>query len=302
MPLPRWLELVDEAARLGAKVACVRGGEPFLFPGIIEILKRLKERGINVNVDSNGTFLEKYADQVVEAGVDNITLSLDGPEEIHDRVRGVPGTFQAAARGVKRLRQAEKERGSRRVLNSICFTMSPDSIHGLAEMPDVVRALDIEVICANPYYYFPETIGQEYEEVMRRELDCSAYSWRGFHREGSGVDPEEFLKHYREFQSRLGEVQLYPFMPFSEDDYRNWFSGAPAMVGRFPCTNPLKLIDIQPAGDANFCVDFPDYDIGNVAERSIEEVWNSPRAEKFRKFIASRPFPICNRCGAKYMS
>lgn len=302
MPLARWLDLIDEAARLGVKVACVRGGEPFLFPGIIEVLRRLKERGLVVNVDSNGTVLEKYAEQVVEAKVDYVTLSLDGPEEIHDRVRGVPGTFRAAARGVKRLREAEKANGSGRILNSICFTISPDSLAGLPEMPGVVRSLDIGVICANPYYYFPEAVGREYEEVLRRELGCRAYSWRGFHREDSGVDPEEFLRAYREFQARLGDVQLYPFMPFSEEEYRDWFSGSPKMVGRFPCTNPLKLIDIQPSGDANFCVDFPDYVFGNVARKSIEEIWTSREAERFRKFIAARPLPICNRCGAKYMA
>ena len=302
LPVSRWLELVDEAARLGAKVACVRGGEPFLFPGVIEVLRRLKEHGIVVNVDTNGTRLEKCAEGVVAAGVDHLTLSLDGPEEVHDRVRGVPGTFRAAARGVKRLREVEAERGARRSLNAICFTVSPDNVRSLPEMPDVVRSLDIGVICANPYYYFPGSVGREYEQVMRRELGCEAYSWKGFHREGSGVDPEEFVRIYREMQSRLGDVRLYPFMPFSENEYRNWYAGTSDMVGRFPCTNPLKLIDIQPSGDANFCVDFPDYVFGNVAARSIEDVWISEKAEKFRKLLAGRPLPICNRCGAKYMS
>jgi len=31
-----------------------------------------------------------------------------------------------------------------------------------------------------------------------------------------------------------------------------------------PCRNPWCLVDIQPNGDVNFCIDFPDYTIGNI--------------------------------------
>jgi MoaA/NifB/PqqE/SkfB family radical SAM enzyme len=66
--------------------------------------------------------------------------------------------------------------------------------------------------------------------------------------------------------------------------------------------NVENLIDIQPSGEANFCVDFPDYSIGNVKEQSIHEVWNGPRAQRFREFRRDKPLSVCHRCGAKYIS
>jgi MoaA/NifB/PqqE/SkfB family radical SAM enzyme len=66
--------------------------------------------------------------------------------------------------------------------------------------------------------------------------------------------------------------------------------------------NVERLIDIQPNGDANFCVDFPDYCLGNVREATIEEIWNGDRAERFRDFRRENPLAVCYRCGAKYMS
>jgi radical SAM protein with 4Fe4S-binding SPASM domain len=63
-----------------------------------------------------------------------------------------------------------------------------------------------------------------------------------------------------------------------------------------------KLIDIQPSGEANFCVDFPDYSIGNVRDSSVEEIWNGRRAEAFREYRRKQPLAVCARCGAKYMA
>jgi MoaA/NifB/PqqE/SkfB family radical SAM enzyme len=66
--------------------------------------------------------------------------------------------------------------------------------------------------------------------------------------------------------------------------------------------NVEDLIDIQPSGEANFCIDFPDYSIGNVNNRSIQEIWNSARAQQFRAYRRERPLAVCCRCGAKYVS
>ncbi|MEK7477558.1 MAG: radical SAM protein [Candidatus Coatesbacteria bacterium] len=302
MPVSRWLELVDEAARLGTKVAVLRGGEPLLFPGVLEIIRRMKARGLFLCMDTNAVFLERHAEELVDSGIDVITVSVDGPEAVHDRVRGVPGTFRAMAGGVRAVNDAKKRKASMIPEMGACFTISPESLPGLPVMGDVMRELGLPTISANPYYYFPQRIGAAYEERMRRELGCEAYSWRGFHHEGSGVNPEAFLRAWYEFKARLGETKLYPFMDLSDNDYRHWFSDNETPVGRRECPNPARLLDIQPGGDANFCVDFPDYVIGNVAARSLEEVWNGERAQSFRREVAAAPFPVCLRCGAKYMS
>ena len=67
------------------------------------------------------------------------------------------------------------------------------------------------------------------------------------------------------------------------------------------CANVERLIDIQPDGSANFCVDFVDYSSGNVRDSSIAAVWNSEAAERFRAYRRKQPLPVCHRCGAKYM-
>ena len=301
MGLAEWKRLVDELADHNVGAVLLRGGEPFLFPQIIEILEYINHRGLFVPMDTNGTQLEKYAADIVRIGKIHLTISVDGPEEVHDEVRGVKGCFKKLRDGVARLNELEKQSGTE-ISKSICFTISPYSVKGLGEMPNVARSLSIKTIAIVPYYYVTEKMGREYENVMRERLGCSTFSWCGFHHENSGVDFNEFREQYKKYQANLNGICNFPYMPFSEDEYKAWFAGSETPVGLQHCRNSEKLLDIQPSGEANFCIDFPDYSIGNVRESTIESVWNSERAEAFRRYRQATPLPVCSRCGAKYMS
>lgn len=301
LTLTDWKRLTDEIAAHGVSSVLLRGGEAFLFPDIIDLLEYINAKGIFISIDTNGTLLKKHAADIVRIGNIHLAISVDGPEEIHDQVRGVAGCFDRIRENVALLNELEKSSG-RQLSKSITFTISPYSYRGLGVLPDVARSLSINTVCIVPYYYFSEEVGKRYEHEMRETFGCPAFSWRGFHHEDSGVDPDEFQEQLEQFLATLGNVYSFPYMPLSEDEYRTWFSDPTSPVGPTHCTNVEKLIDIQPHGEANFCVDFPDYAIGNVRETTIEEIWNSERAARFREYRRKKPLAVCYRCGAKYMS
>jgi MoaA/NifB/PqqE/SkfB family radical SAM enzyme len=299
--LSDWKKLADELAAHGVHSVLLRGGEVFLFPGIIPLLEYLRSKEIFASIDTNGTQLDRYAADLVRIGKMHLTVSIDGPEAIHDSVRGMRGCFQRVRTGLETLRGEEKKAGVA-LSKSITFTISPFSYRGLGNMPAIAKDLGIQTICIVPYYYVPQAVGLTYERELRENFESEAFSWRGFHHEESGVDIETFLKELRTYRSSLGGIEDYPYLPMSEEEYRTWFGDAQTLVGPIACANVEKLIDIQPSGEANFCVDFPDYSIGNVRESTIAELWNSPRAEKFREYRRKQPLAVCCRCGAKYMA
>jgi radical SAM protein with 4Fe4S-binding SPASM domain len=301
MTLSDWKRLVDEIAYHNIKSLLLRGGEPFLFPGIIALLEYIHNKGIFISIDSNGTMLSKYAADVLRIGNIHITISIDGPEEIHDSVRRVNGCFKKIKEGVELLNELEKN-STNKISRSINFTISPYSYKGLGDMPDVARSLGIKTICIVPYYYVPEENGKAYEKELKENLDCQAFSWFGFHRETSDIDLNIFKDQLNKYLQNLNEIQNYPYMKLTEDEYHIWFSDTLTPVGPVACSNVERLIDIQPNGNANFCVDFADYIIGNVKNSTIEELWNSERASRFRNYRRKKPLAVCYRCGAKYMS
>lgn len=301
LELSDWVRLADEAAAHQVGCIMIRGGEPFVFPGIIELLEHIQRLGLFVAIDSNGTLLADYAEDIVRIGHLHITISMDGPEAIHDEVRGIKGCFQQIRKSVQRLSEIEAKEG-RTISKALCFVISPWSVRGLGEMPDVARSLGIDTIAIVPYYYVPNAVGHAYEKVLKEQWNCPAFSWRGFHHESSGMDLDEFKRQLAKYKASLKDLHDYPYMAFSEQEYQAWFSDAQTPVGPTTCNNVERLVDIQPNGDANFCVDFPDYTIGNVQESSLEALWNGERARHFREFRRTTPLPICFRCGAKYMS
>ncbi len=301
MTIDDWKRLVDEAAENGAAYILVRGGEPFLLPGIMELLRHITSKGILLSIDTNGTLVERYAEELVGLGRTHITFSVDGPEAVHDDVRRVAGSFRKTKGSIARLSALEAERGLE-ISKSFCFTISGHNYRHLGQMPDVARELGLTTVSIVPYYYFPKEVGAAYQRELREELDSEAFSWVGFHAEDSGVDPEVFREQLRAYLASLGDVRSFPFMPMTEEEYLTWFAGPWEPVGPLTCHNVEKVIDIQPNGDANFCLDFPDYVFGNVRRSTIAEVWNGERAERFREYRRRKPLAVCYRCGAKYMS
>lgn len=301
LKLNDWKRLVDEIAHYEIRFVLIRGGEPFLYPDIIELLEYVNSKGIFLSIDTNGTIIEKYIADLLRIGNMHITFSVDGPESIHDNVRGMNGSFNKIKENILLFNKMEKETG-KKLSKSICFTISKYSYKGLGEMPNVARSMGITSINIVPYYYFSTDVGKKYEDELKNNFDCTAYSWKGFHHDNSGIDFEIFEREHQKYLDTLNGIGNFPYMPLKVDEYKSWFEDPLTVVGSTQCNNVENLIDIQPNGEANFCIDFPDYCIGNVKDLSIAQIWNGERAEKFRNYRRTKPLAICYRCGAKYCS
>jgi MoaA/NifB/PqqE/SkfB family radical SAM enzyme len=299
LPFDRFLKVVDEVHKYGASLI-IRGGEPLLYPRFVELLTYIKSKKIRLTIETNGVLLKKYAEQLVNLKVDNLNISLDGPEKIHDFVRGANGTFSTIRQGLQEIEKYEK-RYHYKIHCGITYTISGYNYLGLSAMPDVARSLRLNNICIIPYCFIPEKQGLAYEKLMKEELSCAAYSWKGFHHEESGVDIDLFLAQLKEFKSKLEDVSSYPYMALTDSEYRQWFTESDTIVYQTGCNNINGLLDVQPDGDVNFCIDFPDYSIGNAAENSLHNIWNSERARKFRSIRMKKEMPVCYRCASRYL-
>jgi AdoMet-dependent heme synthase len=81
----------------------VTGGEPFLRPDFFEILARMAGLGFEIYVLSNGTMITAgRARRLAELKVHGVQVSLEGPVEIHEAIRG-PGSFAASLKGIRTL-------------------------------------------------------------------------------------------------------------------------------------------------------------------------------------------------------
>jgi radical SAM protein with 4Fe4S-binding SPASM domain len=84
----------------------ITGGEPFLRSHFFEILEKMAETAFDLYILSNGTLITtEKAQKVAALGVKGVQVSLEGPERIHEMIRG-RGSFSRAVAGIQRLLEA----------------------------------------------------------------------------------------------------------------------------------------------------------------------------------------------------
>ncbi len=103
----RWVELIDEAGRLGVLSVTLRGGEALLSPAFDAVLDAVIRNNMRFSLLTNGKiFTPGIAARLAATGrCDRVKISLDGREEIHDRLRG-KGSHAAALAAIEAARAA----------------------------------------------------------------------------------------------------------------------------------------------------------------------------------------------------
>lgn len=125
-----WRLIVQELISIGVIEAVVTGGEPLLRRELaLEVLEALDAAGVQASFNTNGWFVdEQIADRLARLGALRVFVSLDGvTPELHDRARGVPGSWRRAVSAIAAL----SDRGVR---VNIVHVVTPENQHDAIEM------------------------------------------------------------------------------------------------------------------------------------------------------------------------
>jgi radical SAM protein with 4Fe4S-binding SPASM domain len=108
----------------------ITGGEPFLHEDIFEILEEIRRRGFEVDLLSNGILINREMAKLLSwLGIRGVQVSIEGPEKIHEEIRG-RGTFSACLKGVDFLVDA----GIKVTLNVTLSQINADYFTDIAEL------------------------------------------------------------------------------------------------------------------------------------------------------------------------
>lgn len=97
--------IIKEAKPLGLQSVKFTGGEPLLHPSIGEMIEFVSDEGLVLRIETNGMLCtDDIARRISNCKGAFVSISLDGEDSTtHDRIRGVPGAFDAALEGAGRL-------------------------------------------------------------------------------------------------------------------------------------------------------------------------------------------------------
>ncbi|MBQ6352193.1 MAG: radical SAM protein [Lentisphaeria bacterium] len=99
LPPERWVDLIDEAGRCGVLKVVLRGGEALLSPAFDAVVAAVVRNRMRFSLLTNGMiFTDAVAARLAATGrCDRVKISLDGPEALHDRLRGNGSHARAVA-------------------------------------------------------------------------------------------------------------------------------------------------------------------------------------------------------------
>ena len=103
------LQIVRQLGESGVWHLSLTGGETLVRKDLPLIIREAKKHGMLVNVNTNGFLLERFAEVLIESGVDSITISVDSDKaEVHDTARVIPGLTEAILKGVDKVKRLRK--------------------------------------------------------------------------------------------------------------------------------------------------------------------------------------------------
>jgi radical SAM protein with 4Fe4S-binding SPASM domain len=284
------------------------GGEPFLYPDIMPLIRDIKRRGLTCTVITNGGRLEPLAKELVESGIDSIAVSIDGPPDVHNGIRGQADSFQKAAAGVRAVAEWRKKLGRVLPMQIAILPITELNMGEIGPAVAALRELPLDTINVGLRWFVPKSVGAEYERVMKDTFGVSGESWKGFDFDWAALKASKEqqmmelvkllkgLKRKRFLEAAAGRpwVSFVPDVP--AEKVPEYFSDFSQTFGHSLCPVAWYFAQVEPDGEVTFCGDFPDYFIGNVRKQSFAEIWSGEKAQRFRAKLAKEPLPICARC------
>src|ERR1700743_2640907 len=127
--------LMDSLKKLGTRQVLMSGGEALLNPNFFRFCPILKKEDIRITLLSTGLALARHADNLLK-WVNDIIVSLDGDEQLHDQIRNIPGAFRKMKEGIQLLhsKRPDFRITARTVIHRLNFRAWPAIVQAALDM------------------------------------------------------------------------------------------------------------------------------------------------------------------------
>ena len=297
LPVEIYRELVDQVAD-DKPIFYVTGGEPFLYPGFMELMNYIKQKGCVLSVVTNGVLLEKNAEEIVRNKWDMILVSFDGPREIHDQCRNFPGAYDTSVNGLLKLNEMKRKYRSVKPFVLTSTTISRVSAPFLSQTFEIGSRLNPDLMVVYLSWFTSEAIGKAHTEILEKHLGVTPFTWKSYATEFSVEDASLFQKAISDIKRSKWPFPYLIIPDLKDGDIPRYYTETSKMFGFDKCAAPFLMIDIMPNGDVTTCRDFIDVKVGNITEKPLLEIWNDKPFVRFRKLLIDRGglLPQCSRC------
>jgi len=260
------IDLGRQLAELGCREITLIGGELYLRKDAAELVRGLSEMGLYVSALTGGRAVRpELLSDLVESGLKALSVSIDGLEEVHERLRRVPGGWQKALGVLDAAREVGLPVGANTQINRLNKDQLPELAtilqdHGVVgwqvqrTMP-MGRAADLPDLILQPW------------EILDLLEALAEIQWAAITRAARDDTPifnvcgADDIGYYGPYETVLRSH------PSSQP---SWWIG---------CHGGLRGIGIEADGTIKPCLSQPtdSYAVGSIRERPLAELWAEAR-------------------------
>ncbi len=143
--------VLSQALESGVRKFSLSGwGEPLTNKYIAEYMRRIKEEGFKLLLNTNGYYLVDYVDLIVETGVDEVVVSMDAGEEDPYKIIRLGGDLSRVIEGLKQLRDKKYEETAFKPIVKFQFTITTLNVDNILKLAKLAAELKVkEIIMSN---------------------------------------------------------------------------------------------------------------------------------------------------------
>lgn len=276
---------LDSIRHLHVQRVVLSGGEALMHQNLWLLCELLREPNASLQITllSTGLLLNVFARDVVR-WCDEVIVSIDGSRAIHDSIRRVPRAFDRLAEGITALR----EQRANYPVSARCV-LQRTNFRDLANIIDAAHEIGLNRISFMAADVSSTAFNRPtpWEEPRVSEVALNATETREF----DAIVEDVIARYATDFETRF--ISEHPDKLRRLPRYYAALNGDGELPETF-CNAPWVSSVVEADGTVRPC--FFHAPIGNLHERPLHDVLNSPEAIAFRRNLDVKTNPICKAC------
>ncbi|HET8781816.1 MAG TPA: GDL motif peptide-associated radical SAM/SPASM maturase [Pyrinomonadaceae bacterium] len=272
------LDLVRQLAAMGTREVTLIGGEAYLRRDWLQIIREIRDQGMDCTMQSGGLHLtEERIKAAVDAGLQALGISVDGLRELHDKLRGVKGSFEAAFNTLRLVRKCGITSSVNTQITALVIPQLRELMNRFIDAGAKNWQVQLTVAMGRAADH-PELLLQPFELLALMPLLAELYE-EGADR-GLLLQPGNNIGYFGPYESKWRG---------SGDDRVYWTS----------CNAGENTLGIEADGTIKGCPSLPThpYAGGKIRDLSLENIWWNTEELAINRSRTSRElWGFCGSC------
>ena len=260
--------LIDMLKKMGTKeIYLAGGGEPFMYPQILEVIKHIKKRGFICSLNTNFTLVDDaMIQELLKLRLNYLIVSIwAGTHQVYKDAH--PGkderTFYRIGQMLKFLGEIKRETPYV-CINNVIFNGNYKDMENMVNFALEVNADAVNFAVVDVLPGFTDKL--LLNEIQRQEV----------------LGTIKRIMSRKEVKRKIDFWSIERFIERMSNSFSNEGNYDKGLIDNIPCYTGWLFSRILANGDVNACLKAHRIPVGNIYKQSFKKIWNSQNQQEFR--------------------